>query len=115
MTEILDIKTLAATKTWGRGRVYDSIAETIGHTPLVRLPNLMAAAKVKADVLLKLEFFNPLSSVKDRIGVSMIDALEAQGKITQAIKLRRSEQARTWMEKHIRDFKRGHELESLAA
>jgi cysteine synthase A len=82
MTEILDIKTLAATKTWGRGRVYDSIAETIGHTPLVRLSNLMAAAKVKADVLLKLEFFNPLSSVKDRIGVAMIDALEAQGKIT---------------------------------
>jgi cysteine synthase len=82
MTETLDIKTLAATKTWGRGRVYDSIAETIGHTPLVRLSKLAAAAKVKADVLLKLEFFNPLSSVKDRIGVSMIDALEAQGKIT---------------------------------
>jgi len=82
MTEILEIKTLAAIKTWGRGRVYDSIAETIGHTPLVRLSNLMAAAKVKADVLLKLEFFNPLSSVKDRIGVAMIDALEAQGKIT---------------------------------
>jgi cysteine synthase A len=82
MAETLEIKTLAATKTWGRGRVYDSIAETIGHTPLVRLSNLMKAAKVKADVLLKLEFFNPLSSVKDRIGVSMIDALEAQGKIT---------------------------------
>ncbi len=81
MNEISDIKTLAATKTWGRGRVYDSIAETIGHTPLVRLSNLMAAAKVKADVLLKLEFFNPLSSVKDRIGVAMIDSLEAQGKI----------------------------------
>jgi cysteine synthase A len=82
MNEILDIKTLAATKTWGRGRVYDSIAETIGHTPLVRLSNLMKAAKVKADILLKLEFFNPLSSVKDRIGVAMIDSLEAQGKIT---------------------------------
>ena len=79
--DIRDIKTLAATKTWGRGRIYDSIAETIGHTPLVRLSKLMAAAKVKADVLLKLEFFNPLSSVKDRIGVAMIDALEAQGKI----------------------------------
>src|SRR5438552_719162 len=82
MTETLEIKTLAATKTWGRGRVYDSIAETIGHTPLVRLSKLAAATKIKADVLLKLEFFNPLSSVKDRIGVSMIDALEAQGKIT---------------------------------
>jgi len=81
MNDISDIKTLAATKSWGRGRVYDSIAETIGHTPLVRLSKIMAAAKTKADILLKLEFFNPLSSVKDRIGVSMIDALEAQGKI----------------------------------
>ena len=77
-----EIKTLAATKTWGRGRVYDSIAETIGHTPLVRLGKMAAAANVKADVLLKLEFFNPLSSVKDRIGVAMIDVLEAEGKIT---------------------------------
>jgi cysteine synthase A len=81
MNEISDFKTLAATKTWGRGRIYDSIAETIGHTPLVRLSKIMAAAKTKADILMKLEFFNPLSSVKDRIGVSMIDSLEAQGKI----------------------------------
>jgi cysteine synthase len=78
----MTIKTLAATKTWGRGRVYDSIAETIGHTPLVRLSNVTKAANVTADILMKLEFFNPLSSVKDRIGVSMIDMLEAQGKIT---------------------------------
>lgn len=76
------IKTLAATKSWGRGRVYDSIAETIGHTPLVRLSKVTKAANVSADILLKLEFFNPLSSVKDRIGVAMIDTLEAQGKIT---------------------------------
>ncbi len=82
MNEIPQIKTLAATKTWGRGRVYDSIAETIGHTPLVRLSKITAAAKVRADILLKLEFFNPLSSVKDRIGVAMIDVLEAQGRIT---------------------------------
>jgi cysteine synthase A len=82
MSEVTDIKTLAATKSWGRGRVYDSIAETIGHTPLVRLGKIAAAAKVKADILLKLEFFNPLSSVKDRIGVAMIDVLEAQGRIT---------------------------------
>jgi cysteine synthase A len=81
MNEISEIKTLEATKTWGRGRIYDSIAETIGHTPLVRLSKVMAAAKTKADILMKLEFFNPLSSVKDRIGVSMIDALEAQGRI----------------------------------
>ncbi|MEQ1652457.1 MAG: cysteine synthase A [Hyphomicrobium sp.] len=77
-----EFKTLAATQTWGRGRVYGSIAETIGHTPLVRLSKVAAAANVKADILMKLEFFNPLSSVKDRIGVSMIDTLEAQGKIT---------------------------------
>ena len=82
MNEASEIKTLAATKTWGRGRVYDSIAETIGHTPLVRLSKIAAAAKVKADILLKLEFFNPLSSVKDRIGVAMIDVLESQGRIT---------------------------------
>jgi cysteine synthase len=80
--ENMNIKTLAATQTWGRGRIYDNIAETIGHTPLVRLAKVIAAANVKADILMKLEFFNPLSSVKDRIGVSMIDILEAQGKIT---------------------------------
>ena len=77
-----EIKTLAATKTWGRGRVYESIAETIGHTPLVRLSRIKAQAKLNADILLKLEFFNPLSSVKDRIGVAMIDVLEAEGRIT---------------------------------
>lgn len=81
MNEILDIKTLKATSGWGRGKVYEGIAETIGHTPLVRLSKVRAAAATKADILLKLEFFNPLSSVKDRIGVSMIDALEAQGRI----------------------------------
>ena len=78
----MDIKTLAATRTWGRGRVYESIAETIGHTPLVRLSRVKEASKLNADILMKLEFFNPLSSVKDRIGVSMIDTLEAQGRIT---------------------------------
>jgi cysteine synthase A len=66
----------------GRGRVYNSITETIGDTPLVRLARLPKEAGVKADILLKLEFFNPLSSVKDRIGVAMIDALERQGKIS---------------------------------
>ncbi|HXB51546.1 MAG TPA: pyridoxal-phosphate dependent enzyme, partial [Rhizomicrobium sp.] len=63
----------------GRGRVYDSITQTIGDTPLVRLNRMPKAAGVKADVLLKLEFFNPLSSVKDRIGVNMIEAMEKQG------------------------------------
>lgn len=81
MTNI-EIKTLAATQSWGRGRVYDSIAETIGHTPLIRLNNVKRAKGLKSDILMKLEFFNPLSSVKDRIGVAMIDTLEAQGRIT---------------------------------
>ncbi|HUJ03407.1 MAG TPA: cysteine synthase A [Rhizomicrobium sp.] len=66
----------------GRGRVYDSITETIGDTPLVRLHRMAKEAGARADVLLKLEFFNPLSSVKDRIGVSMIEALEKQGIIS---------------------------------
>ena len=65
----------------GRGRVYDNITETIGSTPLVRLHRMAEQHGAKADVLAKLEFFNPLSSVKDRIGVAMIEALEAAGKI----------------------------------
>ena len=63
----------------GRGRIYNSITDTIGNTPLVRMQRMTAQAGVKADVLLKLEFFNPLASVKDRIGVAMIDTLEKQG------------------------------------
>src|SRR5437868_848240 len=62
----------------GRGRIYNDITETIGDTPLVRLNRLTKEAGVKADILLKLEFFNPIASVKDRIGVSMIEALEKQ-------------------------------------
>jgi cysteine synthase len=64
-----------------RGRVYDSIAETIGATPLVRVHRLAQQAGAKADILAKCEFFNPLASVKDRIGVSMIAAAEADGRI----------------------------------
>jgi len=64
-----------------RGRVYDNIAETVGATPVVRLSRLAADAGVKAEILAKCEFFNPLSSVKDRIGVSMIEALEQEGKL----------------------------------
>jgi len=64
-----------------RGRVYDSIAETIGATPLVRVHRLAKEAGAKADILAKCEFFNPLASVKDRIGVSMIAAAEAAGRI----------------------------------
>ena len=65
----------------GRGKIYDSITQTVGDTPLVRMHRLTAEAGVKADILLKLEFFNPISSVKDRIGVAMIEALEKQGVI----------------------------------
>ena len=66
----------------GRGRIYDSILDTLGDTPLVRLPRLTAALKPKGEVVAKLEFFNPIASVKDRIGVAMIEALEAAGRIT---------------------------------
>lgn len=65
----------------GRGKIYDSIVDTIGDTPLVRLPRLSAELKPKGEVLAKLEFFNPISSVKDRIGASMIEALEAEGRL----------------------------------
>ncbi|WP_425089103.1 cysteine synthase A [Stappia sp.] len=68
-------------RTPGRGRIYASITETIGDTPLVRLDRLAEDAGVKAEILGKLEFFNPISSVKDRIGVAMIEALEARGTI----------------------------------
>jgi cysteine synthase A len=68
----------------GRGRIYDSITATIGDTPLVRLNRLAAERGIKANLLAKLEFFNPISSVKDRIGVAMIDALEAAGRIDPA-------------------------------
>ncbi|HVI51157.1 MAG TPA: cysteine synthase A [Candidatus Sulfotelmatobacter sp.] len=64
-----------------RGRIYDSIIDTIGSTPLVRLKKLAAEAGVKADIVGKLEFFNPLASVKDRIGLAMIEAAEASGKL----------------------------------
>src|SRR3984885_12672488 len=65
-----------------QGRIFSSITDTIGATPIVRLNRLPKEHGVKANILAKLEFFNPISSVKDRIGVSMIDALEAQGQIT---------------------------------
>ncbi|MBC8239953.1 MAG: pyridoxal-phosphate dependent enzyme, partial [Alphaproteobacteria bacterium] len=68
-------------RTEGRGRVYDSIIDTIGNTPLVRLSRLQRDAGVKAEILAKLEFFNPLASVKDRIGVAMIEAMERAGVI----------------------------------
>ncbi|GLK77602.1 cysteine synthase A [Methylopila jiangsuensis] len=68
-----------AARAPGRGRIYDSVTETVGDTPLVRLDRLAKHKGVKANLLAKLEFFNPIASVKDRIGVAMIDALERDG------------------------------------
>ncbi|MEB2844863.1 cysteine synthase A [Rhizobiales bacterium RZME27] len=65
----------------GRGRIYSSITDTIGDTPLVRLDKLASENGVKANILAKLEFFNPIASVKDRIGVAMLEAAEASGRI----------------------------------
>jgi cysteine synthase A len=65
----------------GRGRIYDSITETIGDTPLVRIDKIAKAESVGARLVAKLEFFNPIASVKDRIGVSMIEAMEKDGTI----------------------------------
>jgi cysteine synthase len=64
-----------------RGRIYDSMVETIGATPLVRLARFARAHESRAEILGKCEFFNPLSSVKDRIGLAMIEAAEQAGKI----------------------------------
>jgi len=66
-----------------RGRIYDSIIDTIGGTPLVRLSRLAADEGVSAEIVAKLEFFNPLGSVKDRIGVAMIEAMERAGRIRE--------------------------------
>jgi cysteine synthase len=65
----------------GRGRVYDSLLETIGNTPLVRIGKLAQEMGCQGEVLAKLEFLNPLGSVKDRIAVAMIEAMEADGTI----------------------------------
>lgn len=66
----------------GRGRIFSSIIETIGNTPLVRLDRLTKKHGVDANLLAKLEFFNPLNSVKDRIGVAMVEAFERDGRLT---------------------------------
>ena len=73
--------------TKGRGRIYDSVLDLIGDTPLLRLPRLSAELKPKGEVLAKLEYFNPLGSVKDRIGVSMIEQLEADGVLREGSSL----------------------------
>lgn len=73
---------MSETKKPGRGHIYNSIIDTIGDTPIVRLDKFAKAKGVHANLLGKLEFFNPIASVKDRIGVAMIESLESQGKIT---------------------------------
>ena len=65
-----------------QGRVFDSVLDLIGATPLVRLPRLVAAERLSADLALKLEFLNPLGSVKDRVGLAMIEAAERNGQIS---------------------------------
>lgn len=67
-------------KVFSRGRIFENIIETVGGTPLVRLNRLPAQKGCVAEIVAKLEFFNPLASVKDRIGFAMIDAAEAAGK-----------------------------------
>ncbi|HEU4826130.1 MAG TPA: cysteine synthase A [Dongiaceae bacterium] len=70
---------MSSALTHFRGRIYDNLLETIGATPLVRLSKLAQAENVKAEIVAKLEFFNPLGSVKDRLGIAMIEYLEDKG------------------------------------
>jgi cysteine synthase A len=68
-----------------RGRIYGSVLETVGATPLVRLPRIMSVERLHAELALKLEFFNPLGSVKDRIGLAMIEEAEQRREITPGV------------------------------
>ena len=61
------------------GKIYDSILDTMGNTPMIRLPNVTRGQA--GDLVYKLEFFNPIASVKDRIGIAMVDELEKSGKL----------------------------------
>ena len=70
---------MSSAPTHFRGRIYDNLLQTIGATPLVRLSRLAKAENVKAEIIGKLEFFNPLASVKDRLGIAMIEYLEDKG------------------------------------
>lgn len=71
----------AAADTGIAGRIHDSICSTIGDTPLVRLRRVPERHGCRAEILVKLEFFNPLSSVKDRIARSMVEAAEREGRL----------------------------------
>src|SRR4051812_44210571 len=74
-------KPVTSARVPGRGRIYNSITDTIGDTPLVRLDKFAKEKGIVANLVAKLEFFNPIASVKDRIGVAMIEALEQAGKL----------------------------------
>jgi len=76
-----DFSSLPKPQPSARGRIYNSILETFGATPLVRLPRLAAEEGFVADLAVKLEFFNPLASVKDRIALAMVADAEARGEI----------------------------------
>ena len=67
---------MSSKKNWGNEKIFNSIIETIGNTPLVRLNKIKKKYRLHGNILAKLEFFNPLSSVKDRIGLSMIENAE---------------------------------------
>lgn len=64
-----------------RGRIYDNVLQTVGATPLIRLSRLAEDAGVEGNIIAKCEFYNPLNSVKDRIGMAMIEAAENEGRI----------------------------------
>ena len=64
-------------------KVYNSVTELIGHTPLLKANNFIKANNLQADILVKLEYFNPAGSVKDRIAKGMIEKAEAEGKLTK--------------------------------
>ena len=74
-------------KSTFRGKIYDNIIDTIGATPIVRLNRLMNDGGVSGNILGKCEYFNPLSSVKDRIGLAMIEAAERDGRIKEGATL----------------------------
>ena len=70
-------------RTKGRGKLYNNITETIGDTPMVRLNAIAKEAGCVGTIYAKLEFFNPLASVKDRLAIGMIEDAEASGKLTK--------------------------------
>jgi cysteine synthase len=76
-----DVKGKTLMQVPPRGRIYENIMQTIGGTPLVRLPRLQQKYALEADILAKLEFFNPSASVKDRVALAMVEEAENAGKI----------------------------------